>query len=328
MADYAYTQEDVYYGDSHWQGDSAQPGAPKAEPAKASISKAISLFGAAASLALVAGVGVWGYKLIMRDVTGVPVVRAAQGPMRMQPEDPGGRQADHQGLSVNAIAASGSAAPTADRLALAPRNVELAEEDAPVAVGEPAALRPADQGDLEPIKVSADAVASFQQGSVGALVDQLTGDIEQTQQEAIDQVVAELTPEPAVVTGPGPARSWRPVARPANFKPKKSDASVVKAAAAAPATVEIKADTLPVGTRLAQLGAYDSEAVARAEWDKFQARFGDYMEGKQRVIQKASSGGRTFYRLRAAGFKDLSDARRFCSALVAENADCIPVTTR
>ena len=30
----------------------------------------------------------------------------------------------------------------------------------------------------------------------------------------------------------------------------------------------------------------------------------------------------------AMGFAGLSDARRFCSALVAGNADCIPVTTR
>ena len=52
------------------------------------------------------------------------------------------------------------------------------------------------------------------------------------------------------------------------------------------------------------------------------------MEGKRRVIQEASRGGRTFYRLRAMGFEDLSDARRFCAVLLADNADCIPVTTR
>jgi hypothetical protein len=28
------------------------------------------------------------------------------------------------------------------------------------------------------------------------------------------------------------------------------------------------------------------------------------------------------------GFADLSDARRLCSALKAQNADCIPVTAR
>ena len=52
------------------------------------------------------------------------------------------------------------------------------------------------------------------------------------------------------------------------------------------------------------------------------------MDGKARVIERATSGGRIFYRLRAHGFADLSEARRFCAAFVAENADCIPVTTR
>jgi len=68
--------------------------------------------------------------------------------------------------------------------------------------------------------------------------------------------------------------------------------------------------------------------VARQEWDRLSDRFGEYLEDKNRVIQKAQSGGRTFYRLRALGFADLSDARRFCSALVAEKAECIPVVTR
>jgi len=45
-------------------------------------------------------------------------------------------------------------------------------------------------------------------------------------------------------------------------------------------------------------------------------------------VQSAVSGGRTFYSLRAAGFADISDARRFCAALSAEKADCIPVVAR
>jgi hypothetical protein len=56
--------------------------------------------------------------------------------------------------------------------------------------------------------------------------------------------------------------------------------------------------------------------------------FSVFLVGLSRVVQKATSGGRVFYRLRAMGFADLSDARRFCSALVAEGADCIPVVTR
>ena len=112
------------------------------------------------------------------------------------------------------------------------------------------------------------------------------------------------------------------------LRPDRPAAQVVPAVATAPEPREIDADALPAGTRLVQLGAYDTKDIAVAEWAKFTAQFGDLMTDKDRVIQQASSGGRTFYRLRALGFEDLSAARRFCSALVAEGADCIPVVTR
>ena len=49
-----------------------------------------TFWGRSSRLALVVGIGVWGYKLLVRDVSGVPVVRAVEGPMRIQPENPGG----------------------------------------------------------------------------------------------------------------------------------------------------------------------------------------------------------------------------------------------
>ena len=52
------------------------------------------------------------------------------------------------------------------------------------------------------------------------------------------------------------------------------------------------------------------------------------MTDKARVIEQAQSGGKVFYRLRAHGFRDISDARRFCAALVAEEIGCIPVLQR
>lgn len=301
----------------------------------------VSLIGAVASVALVAGVAIWSYKLVARDVSGVPVVRAAEGPMRIQPEEPGGRPADHQGFAVNRIAAEGTAAPTADRLVLAPRTVGLSAEDDPI-------------DNLQPTPVSLqtgggpdEAVSSYQQGAVDALVAQLTQGVEpiDTTQQADDpkvdfEDVAAVSPEPLseepvtpVVTGPGPARSLRPVVRPADLRTASlnnvtSDAMPGEQTAVAPAILDVDPASLKAGTRLAQLGAYDSAEVAKSEWNRIYARFEDYMKDKQRVIQKASSGGRTFYRLRAMGFDDLNDARRFCSALVAERADCIPVTTR
>ena len=105
-------------------------------------------------------------------------------------------------------------------------------------------------------------------------------------------------------------------------------AAVAAAVAAAAGMRDIDPAAIPAGTRLAQLGAFASHEIAVQEWDKLADRFDEYLEDKDRVIEKATSGGRTFYRLRAMGFADLSDARRFCSALVAERAECIPVVTR
>ena len=65
-----------------------------AEPDRVSGTNVFGLIfnwvGALMSVALIAGLGVWGYQLAMRDVTGVPVVRALEGPMRVTPEEPGG----------------------------------------------------------------------------------------------------------------------------------------------------------------------------------------------------------------------------------------------
>ena len=122
---------------------------------------------------------------------------------------------------------------------------------------------------------------------------------------------------------PGVSRSLRPAPRPGG-------AQVVLASAPAdPAASQIPVSgDLPVGTKLVQLGAYDSADLARADWTRISGRFSDYMAGKSPVIQQATSGGQTFYRLRADGFADISDARRFCAVLMAENAACIPVVVR
>ena len=81
------------------------------------------------------------------------------------------------------------------------------------------------------------------------------------------------------------------------------------------------------GSALVQFGAYDSQAVAEQEWKRISSDLSSFLGGQKRVIQKAQSGGRTFYRLRAAGFKDIADARRFCSA-VTTKAECYPVIAK
>jgi hypothetical protein len=302
--------------------------------------------GAAVSLALIVGIGVWGYKLLVRDVSGIPVVRAAAGEMRVRPEDPGGELAQHQGLSVNEIAANGTAGRPADELRLAPNPVDLMDEDQVMVTS---MVAPAPQDTLpqkvpthapvtQPAPVTTDVAAALQSGNVDALVAQLTAgvapltDLSASPEEVVATIVAEVaeaTIQPAVVLdAPGVRQSLRPKRRPVNAARAVVVQASVNTSTASSSSVEVDASSLKAGTRLAQLGAFDSPEVAREQWDVLQGRFNAFLGDKQRIVQKAKSGGRVFYRLRAMGFQDIADARRFCAALVAENADCIPVVTR
>lgn len=307
--------------------------------------------GAVVSLGLIVGIGVWGYSVLSRDVSGVPVVRAASNePMRVAPENPGGEAAAHQGLAVNKVMAEGGAEKPADRLVLAPQPVQLTDEDEPM--GEMAApqkiARPAPLPEAALTEVSAEPLTE-QMSSIQALAEQLSKDAKplaapEPQAETITEVAA-LAPikpqmtapvtEPAAAK-PAPARasggtSLRPKLRPAALNTAAPVSAPARASAASPVAAvqgEVDVASIAAGTRLVQLGAFESAEVARKEWVRLSGRFEDYMDGKSRVVMRAKSGGRVFYRLRAMGFADLSDARRFCAALVAEKADCIPVVAK
>jgi hypothetical protein len=324
-----------------------------------SVKAAAALTSAALSLALLVGVGVWSYQLIARDVAGVPVVRAVQGEMRIRPEEPGGAQALNQGLSVNSVAAAGGTAGPSDRIVLAPEPIDLSNDSAPL-IDQLAAAQPrfapsatpqqetvTDRLTLSaPAIVPEDASTASKMASIEALAAQIaagatplttqgqvvTASVQaeksdaNTQAAPMRQTTAPLEISSSAIARdiPGPSISLRPKIRPAGVRTASLTASITTTAS----VNEVSAASIPAGTRLVQLGAYESPEIARKEWTRFTTKFSEYMDGKDRVVQKASSGGRTFYRLRAMGFTDLADARRFCSALTAQKTDCIPVVTR
>jgi hypothetical protein len=321
-----------------------------------------ALTGAGLSLALLVGVGVWGYQLMARDVTGVPVVRAMQGEMRVRPAEPGGMQAQNQGFAVNEVAAEGGTAGPSERIVLAPEPIDLSTEETPLidrlAAAQPRFAEPTAQVEGAALTTAAPSTETAtaqtdpaQLSSIQALANQIAaGATPLTQGQiapstpvrtslsedvaAVADPVAPADPlasAPAdplasadviAATAPGVAMSPRPKLRPEGVRTASASATTSTGAR------DIDPNTIASGTRLVQLGAYESPEIARREWERFSTRFGEYMEGKDRVVQRATSGGRTFFRLRAMGFDDLAAARRFCAALAAQNTDCIPVVTR
>lgn len=277
---------------------------------RGAVSVILSWAGALMSVALVVGLCMWGYKLAMRDVSGVPVVKALEGPMRIAPDDPGGAQAAHQGLAVNSVAAEGSAAAPAERLVLAPEPSDVSDEDLPraeLAEVTPEIRSVTDKPSREELLAMAEALAEG--------VTPLAGTLAPLQPPAISPSV------------PGVSRSLVPRARPIGDLTAAAVAASV-ANASANTSLDVDPSSVPAGTRLVQFGAYDSPEAARGVWDTLDVKFGEFLRGKQRVVQEAVSGGKTFYRLRAMGFADINDARRFCAALVADRQACIPVVVR
>ena len=309
-------------------------------PGGGSLTAALNWAGAFLSIALIAGLATWGWKLWVRDVSGVPVVRALEGPMRVTPAEPGGLASEYQGLSVNRIAEERVEESLADRVVLAPAPAVLDEEEdlaaadlAPLIVPEPEAAVSVVEEAAAPVELAApteDSIAAVAPVPAAPL-NETAAVIAEPARSGTDLAVAlalGLAEEP-VVAQPAvlkvnaapwvPVVTPRPLVRPANLQ------AVAYRPADSAGAGEIDPASIPAGTRLVQLGAFGSADVARAEWDNATARFGNYMTGKERVVQRAEAGGRTFWRLRAMGFADLFEARRFCSVLVADGANCIPV---
>lgn len=321
------------------------------------VARLTHYLGALVSVVLMLALLVWGYQLVVRDVSGVPVIRAVEGEARIAPEEPGGMLSDREGLAVNDVAAGAESAPV-ERVAIAPAPTALDRQD--VAMGElgvtarePAAIdeiiEPAGtpaiaMSDAESARqavleaeaeaaamatgVPAVAPAEADSVSVAAAVTDTNG--QPALDTAITAALAEAGAAPSVATPTRPMPRPRRIAAvaPAASAPAAVTETVTDAAPVAEAPVETPPVQLASGAPLVQIGAFDSGAIAESEWSRISGRYGDLFAGKAPVVQQHKAGGRTFYRLRIAGFESRDEARKFCAALIAAGNDCIPAAAQ
>jgi hypothetical protein len=291
--------------------------------------------GAIVFLGLIVGMSFWAYSLGTRDAAEVPIIRAMEGPARVQPDDPGGLQAAHQGLEVNSVlAGTPLEAGSADSVTLAPAPMTLAEEDGP-------------QGELvieAPTHFDAVEVLGEEELRLPVQEDgpDVAGFIPEGTPEPLE--VLPETVEPAAVEAPETApvvTDLRPRGRPANLAratapvqtaaaPAAQPPAPAPAAAPAPAPQVAAAPRevtgLSAGTRLIQLGAFDSEVLTRQVWDQLARQHADLLGGKSLFVERATANARVFYRLRVAGFENTDQTLNMCEALRSRGVDCIPVT--
>lgn len=364
--DYPYGQDsygqdqDQDWRDEGWQDQHHDPAQVESPSLLGRVSRLTHYLGALVSVGLIVILAVWGFKLVVRDVSGVPVIRAVEGEARTAPENPGGELSDRTGLAVNTVAA-GQEPGRVDQVAIAPQATPLEAQD--VAMGalgataqapaHPVELplsddtprvvaRPDGESTEEPDMV-ADAAISDAPAASEAPVNEVVTDLagNETRDVAISNALAEAGAAPAVAPA-SVAGSPRPAPRPRRLAPAAvvaSDAALAPAAAeAATAVTEARPEDAPAptpapaqvssGASLVQIGAFDSDKLARGEWNRVSNKFGALFAGKGMVVQEHKANGRSFWRLRAAGFASKDEARRFCAALIAEGVDCIPATAR
>ncbi|NCX86673.1 MAG: SPOR domain-containing protein [Rhodobacteraceae bacterium] len=279
--------------------------------------------GAALSLSLLTGAIGWSYQLIVRDISQIPIVRAQLGPLRVAPDDPGGLTAANQGLSVTQLAVNERPL-LSDEIFLAPAAEVLSEENVVLQISEENSsitnkekfdtLEVSTENSLD-LKILPEQNATGLASNNEAVLSTAAFSPKKLEIENAVSLALSLTNEVD-----SSFNSLRPKIRPVVLNQTQTD----NIAQSVPNELVV---TLPVGSAVVQLGAFESQGLAQSEWQRLEALLGSVLTSKNMVIQKAESGGKVFYRLRAFGFDDLSDARQFCSA-VNDKVECIPVVTR
>lgn len=113
-----------------------------------------------------------------------------------------------------------------------------------------------------------------------------------------------------------PAKPAKPLSPPEQLLPQAKPAPTRTATAPAP---EAAPRPATAGGTI-QLGAFNSQAIAAAEWGRLTGQFGEL--GKlSRSITTVEVNGKTLYRLRASGV----GAREACKAIKAAGKPCNPV---
>jgi hypothetical protein len=132
------------------------------------------------------------------------------------------------------------------------------------------------------------------------------------------------TPPMQSGTMPPPAAARAPMQKP----PMVSPAAQSPAPATGMATPgEGMAQTAPPaqGKRpMVQFAALGSGAEALAEWQHLTQAYPDLMADRSPNITKTERGGKTFWRIRTAGFTSIADASSFCEKLKARGGTCVP----
>lgn len=248
------------------------------------------------------------------------LVEADKTPMKEKPLNPGGMKFPHQDKTIFNAVSNGGATATPERVAPVPEEPVSREQLAGAAAsGEPSTwVNPqvAQAPAAEPKEPAATATENVALKPVQPAVPSAAAPVQPITSQPSAPVTAQSNGQPA---------SAAPAA--VELAEKETPAPVAKkepVKAAAPASAPVKKEApkpVAAGSGTIQLGAFKSEAEARAEWSKM-TRKAPELSGLSPNVLRADLGAKgVFYRLRAS----VADAKSTCASLSAKGQACIVV---
>ena len=297
------------------------------------------LVGGAVGIGVVLMLAVGGWSLMGTHHGGIPIIGPPPGPVKDRPADPGGMQimsgdGGETDMTGNGEAHLAPGPEQPDTKALArqygvPPGTPTPDPAKTDATSD-ATVPPATPGNASAPTASAnspDATASAAPEQPQPAVPSATAAEKRQVQPAAPTGAAANAPAEAPKEAPKKEEApvhhaARPVEKPLPA-PVPEPESVAPPKVAAPEKAASKADA-PAGSHEVQLGALDSEAAARKEWDSLRHQAPALLAGHTPLFEKTTRGDHTFVRLRIGGFADLKAARAYCVKLHAQSVACTP----
>lgn len=266
---------------------------------------------------------------------GMAASDAAPGPRAPSISAPGRTSPDLSALGLPApgasrVAPAASPVPAVDpRAQTAGQSAARSPADAQAAAREDAARLRAQaeaQARAAAARAAAEAAAKGEAESAAAAA-RLEAERLEAQAAAARAAAEALAPPPPAEPEDALAEAPR-FAPVASARPDAAERAVALAVARqeeAQQASRVATLALNAGDDAVQLGAFESERVAEAQWGRLAGRHDDLLSGFAHAVTTVESGGRTLFRLRAGPLGGREAARNLCAAFKTRGVPCIPV---
>ncbi|MXW91147.1 MAG: hypothetical protein F4114_03890 [Rhodospirillaceae bacterium] len=296
------------------------------------------LLGIGVAVALVFG-GVYlvysfGIETAGPEQDGVPLIRAAKGPVKVRPADPGGLEVPNQGLGVYKTidkAQRGKAAGDApDARAPGPAAQQRSHPQGPVCHPVPTLMADTGLYRLAALNLAARKSAARKPAAPKSAASKPVGPKRSASAKRRVSVKPAVSTKPAVSAKPA-ERAGRPAA---NAAPAAAGTATVSTTAT---TGTAGADSRKISGKARraakvrsyriQLGAFRTQAKARNHGRSLQRKHRSLLGRLSMVVERVDLGAKgVFYRLRTGPFANRQTARDLCRTLGKRRINCFLVS--